>query len=174
MDVAEIALRTCFCGTELAGLERLLVRQAGVQAVSIDRTRSIVHVGYDQVTTGPTQLAAALETAGYRCDCRDCAASCCQPGHPAAGTADEVASHHRHPSHQVARSTNHEHLAPGGQAEHNEHAGPNIRDTQRLLSTNIRAPTIRDTPGRPSTTNMRATAPRWSTPCCAGSSFRRS
>jgi P-type Cu2+ transporter len=124
MDVAEIALRACFCGTELAGLESLLARQPGVQAVSIDRTRSIVDVAYDRATTGSAQLTAALETAGYRCDCLDCPASCCQPGHPAAGTADEVASHHRHPSHQVARSTHHEHLAPGGQAEHNEDAGP--------------------------------------------------
>src|SRR6266511_2312862 len=108
MDIAEIALGTCFSGTELAGLEPFLSRQPGVRAVSIDRTRSVVHVEYDPAATGLGRLEALLEGAGYDCDCRGCAGSCCQPGHPAAGRVDELASHRHHPTHQAApRSEEH-------------------------------------------------------------------
>jgi len=126
MDIAEIALGTCFSGTELAGLEPFLSRQPGVRAVSIDRTRSVVHVEYDPAATGLGRLEALLEGAGYDCDCRGCAGSCCQPGHPAAGRVDELASHRHHPTHQAA----HDHRgydpdpADGASAGHAAAHGP--------------------------------------------------
>jgi P-type Cu2+ transporter len=140
MNVAEIALRFCYCGTELAGLEALLARQPGVRSLEIDRTRSVAHVGYDSAVTGPGALASQLERHGYGCDCADCPASCCQPGHPAAGEVDEQEVHRHHATHAAAHpTTSHEghegmrhaeaeHAAmapgePGEHGEHGEHAG---------------------------------------------------
>ncbi len=132
MKVAEIALRFCFCGTELAGLEAFLARRPGVGAVSIDRTRSVVHVEYDPSVAGRQQLESLLQNKGYGCECADCPASCCQPGHPAAGVADEPSVHQHHASHVSARAaadhgpstTDHtEHDAQDEHGEHDEHAG---------------------------------------------------
>src|SRR5687768_5040714 len=111
MKVAEIALRFCFCGTELAGLESFLTRQPGVRSAVIDRTRSVAHVEYDPAQTDPRRLESMLEHDGYGCQCADCPASCCQPGHPAAGQPDEQTAHQHHPSHaamQHATAPEHE------------------------------------------------------------------
>ncbi|WP_020524850.1 heavy metal translocating P-type ATPase [Catelliglobosispora koreensis] len=111
--VAEIALQFCFCGTELASVERLLGSQAGVMAVAIDRTRSVAHVEYDPATTNHASLESALRANGYGCDCGDCPASCCQPGHPAAGAPDEQSAHTAHASHLSAHDTDHGAQSPG-------------------------------------------------------------
>jgi len=108
---AEIALRNCFCGTDLAQLESFLAGRPGVHSVSIDRTRSVIHISYDVATTDPDRLHAALEGHGYGCDCEDCPASCCQPGHPAAGRPDELDAHRHHPTHEAA----------AGHEEHADH-----------------------------------------------------
>lgn len=127
MKVAEVALRSCFCGTELAALEGGLSRQPGVQGVHLDRTTSVAHVRYDAARTGPQALESLLRKQGYGCECRDCPASCCQPGHPAAGASDEMQAHRHHPSHEAAGPAAHEeHGAADGHGEHgghDEHAG---------------------------------------------------
>jgi Cu2+-exporting ATPase len=88
--VAEIALTDCFCGTEMAGVERRLAAQPGVTSVHLNRSRSVAHVGYDHAQTSRDRLEAALRGAGYDCTCADCASSRCQPGHPAVGEADRM------------------------------------------------------------------------------------
>ncbi|KKZ73542.1 ATPase P [Streptomyces showdoensis] len=88
-QVAEIALRSCSCGGEMAGLERHLAGRPGVRSVTIDRTTATAHLGFDPAVTGADRLTRDLERAGYRCDCAACPDSCCQPGHPAVGAADE-------------------------------------------------------------------------------------
>jgi P-type Cu2+ transporter len=71
MTVAEAALRMCFCGTELAGMEDFLTSQPGVLAVAVDRTRSVARVEYDPGVTSAEQLESTLEGHGYRCDCEE-------------------------------------------------------------------------------------------------------
>jgi Cu2+-exporting ATPase len=134
MNVAEIALRFCYCGTELAGLETFLAGQVGVRSVAVDRTRSVAHVEYDPAVTGRAGLVSQLEDHGYGCDCADCPASCCQPGHPAAGEVDEHEVHRHHPSHAAAHPAaaqgGHTGMRHGGAehaatepGEHDGHAG---------------------------------------------------
>ena len=122
MNVAEVALRMCFCGTELAGLETWLAHQPGVHHATTDRTRALLHVGYDPAQTDPQRIQSLLDGHGYSCDCEDCPASCCQPGHPAAGVADEMQAHQHHPSHTAAHHNRE--AAPSGElADHGEHGG---------------------------------------------------
>jgi len=90
--VAEIALRTCFDGTELASLERWLDDRPGVHTASIDRTKSIAHITYDPALTSLGHLCSLLNRRGYTCDGTDQAGSLSQPGHPAAATADQTAA----------------------------------------------------------------------------------
>lgn len=71
MTVAEVSLRMCFCGTELAGLESWLSGKPGVHHAAADRTRSVLHVAYDPALTDPRRLQALLDTHGYGCDCED-------------------------------------------------------------------------------------------------------
>ncbi len=145
MDVAEIGLRTCFCGSELAGLESFLSHRPGARSASIDRTRSVAHVEYDPAATSPGQLQAALDAAGYECDCQSCPDSCCQPGHPAAGSVDEVTSHQHHPTHEAARDraaadhrghdrkAGHEEHARHDENGHDEHAGHGAEMVNEML-----------------------------------------
>ncbi|GHJ42748.1 copper-translocating P-type ATPase [Catellatospora sp. TT07R-123] len=124
-EVAEIALDFCFCGTELAALEARLAGQPGVVAATADRTRAVLHVAYDPAATSAPALRERLARDGYACDCARCPASCCQPGHPAAGGPDSTAAHAHHPSHTAAAgapATPHAHDAePGEHAGHGEH-----------------------------------------------------
>ena len=95
LPVAEIALTGCFCGTELADVERDLSALPGVASVHMDRTRSVAHVAYDPSTTSHHQIAESLRQGGQGCDCTDCHGSRCQPGHPAAGHTDAHTGEHR-------------------------------------------------------------------------------
>ncbi len=116
--VLEIALENCFCASEQAGLEQALQRIEGVRTVHLDRTRAVAHVAYDPSLTSVEAIHGQLERAGYRCDCRDCRGSGCQPGHPrvgandplrpASGGSDAMHDHSRHARVALAR----------------EHAGP--------------------------------------------------
>ena len=143
--VAEIDLRTCYCGTELAALERDLSARAGVLAATIDRTTATAHIRYDPTVTDAAGLASELIAGGYDCTCRDCPDSRCQPGHPAISAADRHTGHtmatgsaiedpppasasadappHEKPDHQAAPG----HQMPGGgtasHGGHDEHAG---------------------------------------------------
>jgi Cu2+-exporting ATPase len=92
MKVAEIALHTCFDGTELASVEPWLASQPGVITVAIDRTRSVAHVCYDPEITSLGTVCRLLDRHGYACDGADQAGSHCQPGHPAAGRADQTSA----------------------------------------------------------------------------------
>ncbi|MBV1854298.1 copper-translocating P-type ATPase [Catellatospora tritici] len=100
--VAEVALEFCFCGTELAGLEAYLADQPGIESATADRTRAVLHVAYDPARTNAAAIRQLLAGHGYACDCAQCPASCCQPGHPAAGNPDEPGEHAHHPSHTAA------------------------------------------------------------------------
>ncbi|MEV4410387.1 copper-translocating P-type ATPase [Catellatospora sp. NPDC049609] len=139
--VAEVALDFCFCGTELAALERFLTAQPAITAVHADRTRAVLHVAYDPARTDAAAIRRLLSGRGYGCDCADCPASCCQSGHPAAGRPDEQQIHTRHPSHTAAAHdatpmdhdgagdrpdgggghTAHERHVDGGHAAHERH-----------------------------------------------------
>ncbi|HZM79480.1 MAG TPA: copper-translocating P-type ATPase [Candidatus Limnocylindrales bacterium] len=121
MTIAEVALRTCFCGTELGALETWLTARPGVGLATADRTRSVMHVEYDAAVTDPQRLRSLLDSHGYGCDCEDCPASCCQPGHPAAGGVDEMHAHQHHPSHTAAHHDRD--AAAAATMEHDQHAG---------------------------------------------------
>lgn len=142
--VAEVALDFCFCATELAALERFLTAQPNIISAVADRTRAVLHIAYDPARTDTAGIRALLRGHGYGCDCADCPASCCQPGHPAAGHPDEPDAHAHHPSHTAAnppaenpagaRTRHHQHprtvttdhphaTQPGHPAEHTEHGG---------------------------------------------------
>ncbi|MEV7282282.1 heavy metal translocating P-type ATPase [Streptomyces sp. NPDC093111] len=131
--VAEIALRTCWCGGELAGLERRLAGRPGVRSASVDRTTATAHIAFDPAVTSAHRLAGELDEAGYACDRTACPDSCCQPGHPPVGPADErepAPVHERHEEHEGHE----QHDEPGGHrgrggrggrsghGDHDEHA----------------------------------------------------
>ncbi len=86
--VLQVALRDCFCGTEQAALEARLAALPGVRGVQVDRTRAVADLTYDPAVTGEQPLRDQLHHWGYRCECRDCPESCCQPGHPAISATD--------------------------------------------------------------------------------------
>ncbi|GIF86285.1 heavy metal translocating P-type ATPase [Catellatospora bangladeshensis] len=120
--VAEVALDFCYCGTELAAVERIATGLPGVRSATADRTRAVLHLAYDPSRTSPAALREALDNGGYGCDCVQCPASCCQPGHPAAGSPDETAAHTHHPSHTAAAEP-----APAP-AVHGMHGEPTAHD----------------------------------------------
>jgi Cu2+-exporting ATPase len=104
--VLEVRLADCFCGTELADLERRLYGIAGVSGVHLDRTRAVAHVTYDPARTSEPAIRSLVHGWRYRCTCEDCPESRCQPGNPAAGAADAV--------HQTRADH-------GGQGDHADH-----------------------------------------------------
>ncbi|GAA1383219.1 heavy metal translocating P-type ATPase [Catellatospora chokoriensis] len=124
--VAEVALDFCFCATELAALERFLTAQPAITSAVADRTRSVLHIAYDPARTDTASIQALLRGHGYGCDCADCPASCCQPGHPAAGHTDESDAHAHHPSHTAAGAPADD---PGtAHADHHQHSGTATMD----------------------------------------------
>jgi P-type Cu2+ transporter len=124
--VVEIALTGCFCGTELAHLERDLARRPGVTSVHIDRTCSVAHVGFDPAQTDRARLEEFLHSCGYGCTCRDCADSSCQPGHPAVGARDEHAGHDMH-ANRAAQAGLQTTVKHAGHTGHDEHLGHDMR-----------------------------------------------
>ena len=89
--VLEVKLLNCHNASDQAGLEQHLQTLVGVQAVYIDRTRAVAHLTYDPNQTNPQTLEMRLKKGGYLCDCKDCADSHAQPGHPSAGMHDHAA-----------------------------------------------------------------------------------
>ncbi|MEU9338584.1 copper-translocating P-type ATPase [Streptomyces sp. NPDC048290] len=104
LTVTEIDLSDCWCGTELAEVERDLAALPGVDSAHLDRTRSVAHVRYDPALTDRRGIAATLAGRGYGCVCVDCPDSCCQPGHPAVDPADAApdadGGHQGHEDHE--------------------------------------------------------------------------
>ncbi|RKE12033.1 Cu2+-exporting ATPase [Catellatospora citrea] len=98
-DIAQVSLDFCFCATELAALERFLTGRPGIVSAHADRTSALVHVAYDPARTDPAAIGQLLTSRGYGCECADCPASCCRPGHSAAGHGDEQAAHAHHDEH---------------------------------------------------------------------------
>ncbi|MFE2039852.1 heavy metal translocating P-type ATPase [Streptomyces sp. NPDC059477] len=127
LAVTEIDLSDCWCGTELAEVERGLAALPGVESVRLDRTRSVAHVGYDPDRTDRRALATALAGRSLGCVCVDCPDSCCQPGHPAVGAADRATGEEAGPD--TGRGAHGGHAGQAGHAgqemhaAHGEHAG---------------------------------------------------
>src|SRR5262245_8991096 len=137
-NVVEVALRNCFCATEMDGVEQALLRLSGVVSAQVDRTRAVVHLRYDTARTDMASLRAHVNGLGYRCDCVDCPDSRCQPGHPSIDAADVRTAtqepHENHAGHDggaehgggsVRGAGRDEHgggAEPGG-GGHDEHAG---------------------------------------------------
>ncbi len=99
--VVEVALRNCFCATELESLERAFAAVRGVVGVHVDRTRSVAHVHYAPSRTTVEALHGQADAMGYPCECVDRPDSCCQPGHPCVDAKDARTTQHRpagHPS----------------------------------------------------------------------------
>lgn len=131
VTVARIELSSCWCGTELAAVERGLARMPGVRSVHVDRTRSVAHVGYDPARTDRGTLMAALESGGYDCTCEDCPDSCCQPGDPAVDAADAMPRAGGHGEDPAGRHAGGHPGGAGGHAEtgHEGHRGdPSAED----------------------------------------------
>jgi Cu2+-exporting ATPase len=129
--VVELALRTCFCATELESVERALAALAGVVGVHLDRTRSVAHLRYAPQRTSAEALRRQVEALGYRCDCAERPDSCCQPGHPCVGERDARATEHRPAGHPAGHAMSHGHateeMAAGHEA-HDEHKAPEGHD----------------------------------------------
>jgi Cu2+-exporting ATPase len=119
--VAEVALRDCFCATELESLERAVREEPGVLRVEVDRTRSIAHVRYDPRRTTEASVRHAVHALGYRCECVTRSDSCCQPGHPAVDADDARSTEHHRPPHHLGHEGHEGHGRPVG---HEGHAGP--------------------------------------------------
>ena len=101
---AEVDLRRCHCGTELAALEEALAALPGVRSAHVDRTRSVARLAYDPGRTGPEKLRAGVEGLGHDCECREERSA----GH-------EYADHDEHAGHGPSGHEDH--------ADHDEHAG---------------------------------------------------
>jgi P-type Cu2+ transporter len=135
-SVVEIDLRNSYEGTEYADLERYLRRLPGVTSVHLDRTRGVVHLGYDPSVTAPNSLREALARCGYRCDCHRCEGSRAQPGHPRVGDEHREAAAHDHAGmgHEAPMARSHavddgDHAVMG----HDEHAGHGAEMVAELL-----------------------------------------
>src|SRR4051812_47065114 len=115
IHVLDVALRDCFCGSEQAGLETRLAALPGVHGAHVDRTRAVVHVTYDPAFTSEPALRDQLHRWGYRCECRDCPQSCCQPGHPAISATDACLGDSTPPA-----AAEH-HGVSSGHGDHHEH-----------------------------------------------------
>lgn len=140
--VIEVALRDCYCGSELAQVDRALGGLPGVLAVHVDRTRSVAHVRYDPAVTDAQVIRDQAHGLGYRCECADRPDSWCQPGHPCVGQDDARAvDHGTHAVHGEPRpASTPPHEAhdmsggmSGGQAEHAGHGADMVRDMLRRL-----------------------------------------
>jgi len=80
--VLEVAFRDCHDASEYADVEASFRQLPGVTSVHVDRTRGVAHLGYDPAVVSADRLRAAFKASGYGCDCKDCASSITQPGHP--------------------------------------------------------------------------------------------
>jgi Cu2+-exporting ATPase len=105
--VVEVALRNCFCATELEGLERALAALTGVVGVHVDRTRSVAHLRYTPSRTSTDAVRRQVDALGYRCECTECPDSCCQPGHPCVDPQDARTTQDRPTGHGSGHAGSH-------------------------------------------------------------------
>ncbi len=115
--ILELSLKNCFNSSDQASLELSLKKLEGVHSVHLDRTRGVAHLEYDRNQTDSEKLRGELERLGFGCTCRDCQASCCQPGHPKVASNDEP----QHINHTVMG-----HAAQGQSANHSTHDHTNM------------------------------------------------
>jgi Cu2+-exporting ATPase len=127
--VVEVALRDCFCASELEGLEQALSGLPGVVSVHVDRTRSVAHLRYDPTRTGTDELRGRVNRLGYRCECAESADSCCQPGHPSVGLGDVRTGDHRPTQPPAEQGGNTMAVTAAEHADHAGHAPPATGDT---------------------------------------------
>jgi P-type Cu2+ transporter len=129
--VVEVALRACFCATELAGLEHALGGFPGVLGAHVDRTRSVAHLRYDPARTDAETLRSQVHRMGYKCECIPAPDSCCQPGHPPVGDADARHTKNRPTSAYDGNADvalNAGHAGPAGPPAHDGHTHPAAAD----------------------------------------------
>jgi Cu2+-exporting ATPase len=62
--VLTVDLHNCYDGTEYAGLEDAVQKLPGVTTVHLDRTRGVLHIGYDPAVTRAADLEEALHRTG--------------------------------------------------------------------------------------------------------------
>lgn len=86
--IIEVGLRNAYDASEYSGLEDHLLKFPGVQQVHFDRTRGVAHVTCDLSVTTAVEIEFELHRDLYKSDCAVRPESNCQPGHPAAGSAD--------------------------------------------------------------------------------------
>ena len=130
--VVEVALRNCFCATELESVERVLAALTGVVAAHVDRTRSVAHLQYAKRRTTAETLRTQVAALRYRCECVDRPDSCCQPGHPCVGMRDARTNQDRPAEHPSGPSTGHEALqAPSSHDAHAGHGADMVTDMLR-------------------------------------------
>jgi P-type Cu2+ transporter len=89
-SVIEVDLKNAYDASEYANLENYMSKLPGIQGVHLDRTRGVAHLTYDSSVTTAEQIETDLHGCGYKCECRSCGVSKCQPGHPPVGTRDEA------------------------------------------------------------------------------------
>lgn len=89
-SVIEVDLKNAYDASEYANLENYLSKLNGLLGVHLDRTRGVAHLMYDSSVTTAEAIGTDLRGCGYKCQCRSCGVSKCQPGHPPVGTRDEA------------------------------------------------------------------------------------
>jgi Cu2+-exporting ATPase len=128
----ELDVQNAYDASEFADVETYLRGLPGVDEVHLDRTRGVAHVTYDPTATSPERLEATLTRCGYRCSCRERAASAAQPGHPRVSPGDRGAPRDDAHAAHVAGTAAREHGA-GHPAAHGEHAGHGAEMVADLL-----------------------------------------
>src|SRR5687767_7938184 len=115
-EVIEVAIGNAHCGTEFAELERYLTSLPGVNQAHLDRTRGVAHLGFDPSKTSAQDIRRRLVDDGYVCDCRTCAGSRAQRGHPQVGSEQSLGVHDHAkmaesghpPAHPIAHDKGHD------------------------------------------------------------------
>src|SRR2546425_3574438 len=131
-SMIEVCIRNAYDASEYAGLEEYLRKLKGVKAVHFDRTRGVAHLTYDPSVTTAETIEAHLRECDYKCDCRKCPTSKCQPGHPSVGIKDRERADQLET--KPVRGDAHAHIAHAREAAHAEmepHGAEMVRDLLR-------------------------------------------
>jgi len=141
-SMIEVCIRNAYDASEYAGLEEYLRRLKGVKAVHFDRTRGVAHLTYDPSVTTAETIEGHLRECDYKCDCRKCPNSKCQPGHPSVGIKDREKADQLET--KPVRGDAHAHIAHAregaGEAAHAEmepHGAEMVRDLLRRFVISI-------------------------------------
>jgi len=131
-SMIEVCIRNAYDASEYAGLEEYLRKLKGVKAVHFDRTRGVAHLTYDPSVTTAETIEAHLRECDYKCDCRKCPTSKCQPGHPSVGIKDRERADQLET--KPVRGNAQAHIAHAREAAHAEmepHGAEMVRDLLR-------------------------------------------